>query len=179
MRELLCLSAALVTVLGPSVSFAATADTYGPKQGVKPASPHSFARGEISDIHYQRTTTYTVNRGTLWGIATRFHTTVSNLASLNHLSSKAVEGWTTVPFIHRTSSRSCGGLLNIAVDAKGQLIAQYARNFVGVSYQWAGTTPNGFDCSGLVSYVYRHFGYSLPCSSYGMYGMALPYRPAT
>ena len=46
---------------------------------------------------------------------------------------------------------------------QGSQIAQYALQFVGYRYVWAGTSPaTGFDCSGLVQYVYNHFGYSLP-----------------
>jgi N-acetylmuramoyl-L-alanine amidase len=40
-------------------------------------------------------------------------------------------------------------------------ITNYARGFLGTRYVWGGTTPNGFDCSGLILYVYRNFGISL------------------
>ena len=43
----------------------------------------------------------------------------------------------------------------------GQQIASYACQFVGSRYVWGGTTPDGFDCSGLVYYVYKQFGYTL------------------
>jgi cell wall-associated NlpC family hydrolase len=45
-----------------------------------------------------------------------------------------------------------------------------ARRFVGkVWYQWGGTTPAGFDCSGLVLYCYREVGVSLPRTSRQQY----------
>ena len=45
---------------------------------------------------------------------------------------------------------------------KGQQIAQYALQFLGCDYCWGGKDPStGFDCSGLVYYVYSQFGYTL------------------
>ena len=45
---------------------------------------------------------------------------------------------------------------------KGQQIAQYALQFLGYDYCWGGKDPStGFDCSGLVYYVYSQFGYTL------------------
>ena len=43
----------------------------------------------------------------------------------------------------------------------GQDIVNYAKNFLGVRYVFGGSSPNGFDCSGLVQYVYRHFGINI------------------
>jgi peptidoglycan DL-endopeptidase CwlO len=50
----------------------------------------------------------------------------------------------------------------------GQSIVAYARHFLGIRYQWGGASPGtGFDCSGLVRFVYGHFGIGLPHSSFG------------
>jgi len=49
-----------------------------------------------------------------------------------------------------------------AGSATGQQIAAFAQQFVGYRYSWGGKSPEtGFDCSGLVYYVYSQFGYTL------------------
>jgi cell wall-associated NlpC family hydrolase len=40
---------------------------------------------------------------------------------------------------------------------------------IGVPYRSAGTTPSGFDCSGLMVYVYKQAGISLPRTSFEQY----------
>jgi peptidoglycan DL-endopeptidase CwlO len=46
-----------------------------------------------------------------------------------------------------------------------------AMRYLGVPYVWGGSTPRGFDCSGLVAYVFAQIGVSLPHSSYSQFGM--------
>ena len=48
------------------------------------------------------------------------------------------------------------------VPYEGEEIAQYALQFNGYRYNYGGMDPStGFDCSGLVYYVFRQFGYKL------------------
>jgi len=41
-------------------------------------------------------------------------------------------------------------------------VVSIAAQYLGVPYVWAGATPRGFDCSGLVQYVFAQVGISLP-----------------
>ncbi|MBU8907926.1 C40 family peptidase [Desertibacillus haloalkaliphilus] len=41
-------------------------------------------------------------------------------------------------------------------------IIETAKEQLGVPYQFGGTTPSGFDCSGFIGYVYRENGIELP-----------------
>ncbi len=49
-----------------------------------------------------------------------------------------------------------------ATDGRGERVAAIARRYLGVPYRWGGESPAGFDCSGLVQYVFARAGVSLP-----------------
>lgn len=54
-----------------------------------------------------------------------------------------------------------------STSVSGSEVVNYALNFVGNPYVWGGKDPNtGADCSGFTSYVYAHFGISIPSYSY-------------
>lgn len=41
-------------------------------------------------------------------------------------------------------------------------VVDLAQQHLGVPYVWGGESPAGFDCSGLIQYVYRQLGVSVP-----------------
>lgn len=62
-------------------------------------------------------------------------------------------------------------------DVGGAIVAA-AKNFLGIKYKWGGTTPEGgFDCSGLVQYVFHKFGINTPRVSQAQFKGGQPVNP--
>jgi cell wall-associated NlpC family hydrolase len=49
-----------------------------------------------------------------------------------------------------------------------------AMRYLGVPYVWGGASPSGFDCSGLVMYVYAQMGVSLPHYTGAQWNVGVP-----
>lgn len=59
-----------------------------------------------------------------------------------------------------------------AAAATGKDVVKIANQYVGVPYKFGGTTPEGFDCSGYLLYVFNQVGISLPRTSEEQYKSA-------
>lgn len=59
-------------------------------------------------------------------------------------------------------------------SASAASLINYSYKFLGIPYVWGGTTPNGFDCSGFTSYVFRAFGYSIGRTTYDQINAGTP-----
>ena len=106
---------------------------------------------------------------TLSSIARTNDISLQKLASINNI--KNINNLLVGQKLKTTSSNK---IKTIKVSSKGSTIstediaskaATYATKFIGHRYVWGGSTPAGFDCSGLVAYAYAKYGVSLPHQS--------------
>lgn len=57
------------------------------------------------------------------------------------------------------------------MSVSGDDLVNYMKQFVGTPYVWGGSSPSGFDCSGLMQYVFGKFGINLPRVTYDQIGV--------
>ncbi len=62
--------------------------------------------------------------------------------------------------------------ISVDVSTNGGRVATTATQLVGTPYRYGGTTPKGFDCSGLVYYSYRQAGQVVPRTSTAQFSAA-------
>ncbi|MEQ8235454.1 MAG: NlpC/P60 family protein [Syntrophomonadaceae bacterium] len=112
---------------------------------------------------------HTVKSGdTLWDIALAYNSTVEDLRDLNQLSSDALSLGQTLLVKGPAQGSPKAALQTATIPSRsGQTsrsgeILQYAARYLHTPYVWGGTSPKGFDCSGFVQYVFKHYGYSMP-----------------
>lgn len=58
----------------------------------------------------------------------------------------------------------------VSDSARGSALVAQASKYIGTRYVYGGTSPSGFDCSGLVQYSLRKLGVSIARSSRAQYG---------
>ncbi len=69
------------------------------------------------------------------------------------------------------------GLTYRLSDNERDALLQYAKYFKGGKYKWGGTTPEGFDCSGYVQYLYKKHGIKLPRTALSQSKAGKPVSP--
>ena len=73
-----------------------------------------------------------------------------------------------------TSGSSSSSASKPSGSVTGSQIVETAKKYLGVPYVYGGTSPSGFDCSGLVYYVLKSHGITVSRSSAAMYKCGTP-----
>jgi cell wall-associated NlpC family hydrolase len=66
------------------------------------------------------------------------------------------------------------GSASVAPPSQYTGVVGIAMRYLGVQYVWGGSSPSGFDCSGLVAYVYAQVGVSLPHYTGALWNVGVP-----
>lgn len=61
--------------------------------------------------------------------------------------------------------------------ASGESIVELAKKYLGLAYVWGGSTPSGFDCSGLVQYVFGKNGIDVPRVTFDQINVGASVQP--
>jgi cell wall-associated NlpC family hydrolase len=62
----------------------------------------------------------------------------------------------------QSTTSTSGNTANLTNSQKASQVIAYAEQFLGVPYVWGGSSPSGYDCSGLMHYDFHSVGVNLP-----------------
>jgi cell wall-associated NlpC family hydrolase len=61
-----------------------------------------------------------------------------------------------------------------AEPSRNATAARLATRYLGAPYVWAGSSPSGFDCSGLVMYAFGKVGVAIPHNAAQQFRLGIP-----
>ncbi|MHB1953904.1 MAG: LysM peptidoglycan-binding domain-containing protein, partial [Sulfobacillus sp.] len=113
---------------------------------------------------------YTVKPGnTLSQIGAQFGVSWQAIAAANGMSNPNALEVGQVLTIPASGSTSASIPAASSRSNFGQALVDTALSYLGVPYVWSGASPAGFDCSGLVQYVFARNGVNIPRTSWAQY----------
>lgn len=84
----------------------------------------------------------------------------------NTITSSSTNIGRTPPLISTGGNKNVGSTQPVppageSVTVQNEQLIQYGMKFLGVPYVFGGATPDGFDCSGFIYYVFKNNGYDI------------------
>lgn len=75
--------------------------------------------------------------------------------------------WLLIAFFSLFTFSASAETDSTTVKVERDSIVQFAQQLIGIPYLWGGSSQSGFDCSGFVHYVFKHFGIPVSRTSRG------------
>jgi cell wall-associated NlpC family hydrolase len=158
-------------ITGPITNSDSSTDGITPTHSTDPTGNGPDGEAVVSTtgpISAGGTIQYTVVYGdSLYRISVKYGLTVEAIKAANNLTSDslAVGQILNIPGENLVSTVMPPSSAPLSGTTTGAGLRTVAERYLGVTYVFGGTTPNGLDCSGLVYLVYQELGLQLPRTS--------------
>ena len=140
-----------------------------------PLSPDSLSAGDATALVSPSFTKKDAALEGLRALADGNYDPTAGLAALKKAAEQAAQmGAQAADIVAPHIKFQIGGVPS-PVDSKAVALA---KRYLGVNYVWGGTTPKGFDCSGLLQWVWGHLGVNIPRTTYEQWKSGKPVDPA-
>lgn len=123
----------------------------------------------LPSISYAATYHVVEPKETLWGISRIYGLSVDEIFELNKLNSdlifpgqRLIVSKDDATDENVEESSAADEEVVVEEDSLASQILDFAKTFIGTPYKSAGSSPEGFDCSGFTSYVYKQYNIDLP-----------------
>lgn len=124
----------------------------------KTVSPATQVQAPVKNIQAE----YIIKSGdTLSKIALQYNMTVKQLKDLNNLTSDLIFAGQKLKVNNSNDQATTENNAAQPVKAENPTVISISKDYMGVPYLWAGSTPDGFDCSGFIYYAYNQAGKQL------------------